>query len=131
MSTSLSEVIAKKRVLDKRISELKRVIIREQDNNLVEELVALLEIRQSHLINIEAANNVSQIKLGGTPVSIAAAIQLKNTIKEKINILTSLIENEDQKLDILELQKQRDKYFDEYILLSAGIARNDLEVTIG
>lgn len=131
MPTSLSEVIDRKRILDKKIKELKKVIIRDQDNNLVEELIALLEIRQSHMLNIEAANNASQIKLGGTLVNIAAAIQLMKTIKEKIDIITSLIDNEYCKLDVLELQKQRDKYFEEYVVLSAGISRNDLEVIIG
>jgi translation elongation factor EF-Tu-like GTPase len=131
MPVPLLEIIAKKRILDKKIKELKKVIVREQNNDLVEELIALLEMRQSHMLSIEAANNASQIKLGGTPVNIAAAIQLRKTIKEKIDILTSLIENPESKLDILALQKQRDNYYDEYVVLSGGITRNDLEVTIG
>lgn len=131
MSITLAEVIAQKRVLDKKIKEIKHILQKEQTDALTEELLSLLESRQRKMLNIEAANNASTIKLGATDVKISAAIQLRKTIKEKIDFLTSLITNDDCRLDKLELQKQRDKCYEEYIILTVGITRNDLEVTLG
>jgi hypothetical protein len=131
MSVTLAEIIAQKRVLDKKVKELKIILQRDQTDVLTEELITLLEQRQSKLLSIEAANNTSTIRLGGTEVKISAAIQLRKTIKEKIDFLTSLINNDNCRLSKLDLQRQRDKYYEEYIILTVGITRNDLEVTIG
>ena len=131
MTDTLAEVIADKRYLDKKIAELKKVVTKVPNDNLVQELLALIEIRQARMLNIEAANNASMINIGGTEVSIAVAVQLRKTVKEKADLLTSMIENDESGLDIVTLQKQRDKYQREYTLLTLGITRNDLKVTIG
>lgn len=130
MAVYLAEVIAQKRILDKKVKEVKEILQHEQSDKLSQELFALLELRQSKLLNIEAANNASIINIGGTEVSIAVAVQLRKTIKEKIDVITSLIRNQECRLDKVELQQQRDRYYDEYILLTMGITRNDLKVTI-
>lgn len=130
MAAYLAEIIAQKRILDKKIKEVKEILQHEQSDKLSQELFALLELRQSKLLNIEAANHASKINIGGTEVSIAVAIQLRNTIKEKIDVITSLIGNQACELDKIELQQQRDRYYDEYVLLTMGITRNDLKVTI-
>jgi len=48
-----------------------------------------------------------------------------------MDILTAMINNKDSHLDKIELQRQRDRYHDEYVLLSMGIKKNDLTITIG
>lgn len=131
MTTYLAEVLAQKRILDKKIKEIKQLLQFEQNDTLAQELFAFLELRQSKLLNIEVANNTSTINIGGTAISIAAAIQLRKTIKEKIDVLTQLISNRECALNKLELQQQRDKYYDEFVLLTLGISRNDLQVTVG
>jgi hypothetical protein len=70
------------------------------------------------------------MNVGGTEISVSTVIIIRNTIKEKIDLLTSMIDNKDCNLDKIELQRQRDKYYSEYILLTMGINRNDLTVTI-
>jgi len=126
----LAEIIAQKRILDRKILEVKRFLQHEQTNALAQELFALLEMRQNKILNITAANNASTISIGGTEVSIATAIEIRVTIKEKIGVLTKLINSNECNLDKIELQSQRDKYYDEYTLLSMGIERNDLQVTV-
>ena len=127
----LAELIFQKEVFDKKISELKKLLKNHQTDAYAEELNAMLELRQGTLITIKAANEASKIKIGGSEVPISIAVLLRDTVKEKIDIMTDLIEDENCNLDKIKLQKQRDKYYDEYALLSMGINRNDLQVTVG
>jgi len=126
----LIEVLAQKRLLDKKISEIKEILCIEQTDTLAEELFNLFEMRQRLLLNINTANTLSEIDIGGTRVSIATAVEIRDTIKSKIEVLTSLIRNKNCTLDKLELQSQRDKYHEEFILLTMGITRNDLQVRV-
>lgn len=131
MPEVLAEVLADKKYLDQKIQELKTAIDRKPNDNLVQELLALIELRQARMLSIAAANNTSVIRLGDTEVTINVAIEIRDTIKEKMDILTSMIANEDSGLDIITLQRQRDKYQREYALITLGINHNDLKVTLG
>ena len=126
----LTEIIAKKRIFDKKINEIKTLLKLEQTESLVEEFNALLEQRQSILLQIKTANNNSTINIGGNDVTIATAVVIRDVIKEKIDIITVLINNKECVLDKIKLQHQRDEYYNSYILLSMGISRNDLQVKV-
>lgn len=128
---SLFEIVAQKKLLDLKIKELEEELKIKQTEVLAEEFFVLLELRQGKLLNIDAANNASHIKIGETEVSIATAVRLRDTIKAKIDLLTSLIRDENCSLDIVDLQSQRDKFYDEFLLLTMAINRNDFQVTIG
>lgn len=127
----LMEVIANKRIIDKKISELRKLLSIKQTDELAQELMDLLEQKQTKCININSANEQSSISLGGTDLSVNVAVMIRDTISEKISILTELINDPECTLDKLNLQKQRDKHFDEYILINMSIQRNDLNVTVG
>jgi hypothetical protein len=127
----LFELLTDKTMLDTKIEEIKSILKHEQNDNLAQELFALLELRQSKLLHISAANNLSKLNVGGSEISIDTAVTVRKTIKEKIDILTDMIINKDCHLDKIELQKQRDRYYGEYVLLSMGIKRNDLTVIVG
>ncbi len=127
----LTEVIAQKKLYDRKIVEVKMLLKVRPDELLAQELMDLLEMRQGKLININSANEQSKISLGGTDVPISVAVMIRDTIDEKVSILTDLINDTDSSLDKLKLLKQRDKHFDEYTLINMGIQRNDLNVTVG
>lgn len=128
--TYLAEVVANKRILDKKIREIKNILQYSPTDSLAQELISLLDFRQGKLLNIAAANNMSKISIGGTEVTISTAVTIRKVIKEKINVLTKLIENQECSLDKMEFQKQRDGHYQEYILLTMGINRNDLQVKV-
>jgi len=127
----LSEILINKKMLNRKIKEIKHLLMRNQSDDMAQELMGLLELKQSKLMQINSANNQSLIKIGGTDVSIANAIIIRDTIKEKVDFLTSLIETKDSRLDKLSLMEQRDKFFEEYTVLNMAIQRNDLNVTVG
>lgn len=126
----LFEFIERKRIINTKIKEINNIIQFEQHDKLADELIALIDEKQSILIDINSANTISTLNIGGNDISIATALIIRKTIKDKIDVLTSLISNGNCVLDKLELQSQRDKYFMEYMLLTMGINRNDLSVEI-
>ena len=127
----LFEILTDKKMLDTKIEEIKSILLYEQTDDLAQELFALLELRQSKILNIIKANSVSKLNIGGTEIDITTAVVIRNTIKEKIDFLTDMINNKDCNLNKIELQQQRDKHYSEYVLLSMGIKRNDLTVMVG
>lgn len=126
----LKEIIYQKRMIDDKIIELRSILQEEQSDDLAQELFLLIEQRQNLLLKIQTANNASTLNIGGTDVTISTALIIRETINEKITVLTNLINNRECNLNKMELQKQRDKHFEEYTLLSMGIERNDLQVQV-
>lgn len=126
----LFELVSDYNILSKKIKEIKDILVYKQTEDLAQELFSLLELKQSKLLHITEANNLSKMNVGGTEISVSVVIIIRNTIKEKIDLLTSMINNKECNLDKIELQRQRDKYYSEYTLLTMGINKNDLIVTI-
>jgi hypothetical protein len=131
MSTRyLSELIFQKKMFDQKIKELKPILSQLQTDKIAEELRAALELRQGLLLRIKAANEASKLVIGGTEVAISVAVVLRDTLVEQIDIITDLIEDPECTLDKVDLQRKRDRYYEEYTLLSMAILRNDLTVTV-
>lgn len=126
----LFELVSQKKVVEKKIEELNFILQYDHTELVANELFHLLERKQALLISIDTANSSSVINIGGQDITISAAIRLKNKIKEQIDVLTSLINNKDCNLNKIELQKQRDKQYESYILLSMGVLKNDLQVSV-
>lgn len=126
----LLELVGRNRLLNEKIKELRDILAHEQTDDLAKKLLDLIEEKQSVLLSIQAANNMSTIDVGSQEISIATAVLVRNTIKEKMDILTELIKNNKCSLDKIELQAQRDKFHEDYILLDMGIKKNDLQVKI-
>ena len=127
----LRDLIYEKKVICKKIVELKNIMQCSTNDAIAQELFAQLELLQAKRININTINNQLKINLGSKEVSISTAVVLRNTAKEKIDILTNLIVDNECKLDKLELMKQRDDIYDEYKLLSNEILVKDLNTKIG
>lgn len=127
----LSNLIYEKEMLKRKVSELKNIIKHDATDAIANELFAQLELLQSKNININTINNQIKIKLGGKDVNVSTAVTLRDTTKEKINILTGLIIDNECKLDKVELIKQRDNIYEEYVLLSNEIKLSDLNVRVG
>lgn len=126
----LYEILNQKNLLNKKIKELTSILQYEQTDRLAQELFALLDLRQNKQLILGSTNANNKITIGGTELSIASAVIIRDNIKCKIDVLTSLINNKSCSLDKVELQEQRDKYYNEYILLSMCIDKNDLTVVV-
>ena len=117
-------------MLDTKISEVEGTLSREYTEYLAKEYIDMIDERQGMLININNANNKSTISISEKDVPVSVALIIRESILDKINIITSII-NKSGCDDIVGLQKQRDKFNDNYTLLDMAITNNDIGVSIG
>ena len=128
----LKSLIYEKEMLEKKIVELKNIMRYNAVDNIAQELFSQLELLRAKKISIDTINNQIKINIGEKEVSISTVVVLRDAAKDKIDILTSLITNDECRLDKIELMKQRDAiYNEEYTLLSNEIMTSDLNVSIG
>jgi hypothetical protein len=118
-------------MLKEKIVELKAIIYYDNSETITQELFVQLELLQAKKVNLSTINNQVKIDLGGKEVVVSTAVIIRDTMKEKMDILTALITNSGCKLNKLDLMKQRDGVYEEYALLSHKITANDLSVRIG
>lgn len=127
----LTELIAYKDLIKKKLIEVEKCLSDSQSEDLANEYNILLDQLKNKLITIDSANNKSSLNLGGVDISISVAVIIRDSIKEKIDMFTNLINNPNCRLNKIDLMHQRDKHFDDYILLVMGIQKNDLNIIIG
>jgi len=122
----LAEVLIEMKILKRKIKQLENFLHRTADHNATladratTELLSLLDKHRSHLILINRINNSTEVSIGSSKVSLANAILITKTMGRKIDLLNSLIE-EDNVLDVFSLMEQRDRLLDEYTTISNGL----------
>lgn len=127
----LRDLIYEKKMLEKKIFELKKIMQYNTSETITQELFSQIELLQAKKVNINSVNNQIKINLADKEVTVSMAIIIRDTIKEKIDILTNLIEDKECRMDKLDLMGQRDSVYEEYTLLSHKIVSSDLNVKIG
>ena len=127
----LRDLIYEKEMLKKKIIELKNIMLYKATEDIAQELFGHIELLQAKKININTINNKIKITLGDKDVDITTVVVLRDTANSKMGILTSLIVNSECVLDKIELMKQRDSIYEEYVVLSNKIITNDLNTRIG
>jgi hypothetical protein len=125
----LYEAILQKRIIDKKIEEIRKALVSSPDNGLSDTLISLLDAKRSLLIKINIANNSSTVIVGSQKMLVTNAVIIRDAINEKIALLTSLI-GSDSGLDKLHLMQQRDSHYNDYLLMDIIIKNNDLSVII-
>ena len=122
----LAEVLTEMKNLRHKVAQLENYLFKISDTNagLADEattkLLDLMDKYRSHLIMVNMVNNNTLVTVGEQRVSLANAVIIAKTIKKKINLLNSLIE-EDNVLDKFDLMKQRDALLGEYDTLANSL----------
>jgi hypothetical protein len=91
----------------------------------------LLDKYQNYIILLDRSNKETEISVGTSTIRKSDALILRETVEEKIRILTVLATNDDPVIDIPNLLTQRDKLIEEQILLNNAIEESDWRVSIG
>lgn len=124
----LAEVIIEKINLELKIEQLQDYLNRVVGNNTAladtatTKLLDLFDKYRSHLMLINKINNSVNVSIGDQQISLANAILFIKTLKRKIELLNSLIDNEDCVLDVFDLMDQRDILLNEYTTIANNIA---------
>jgi hypothetical protein len=123
----LAEVLVEMGSLKKKINQLSTCLDdmigsnQELEDAVITMLLSLLDKYRSHLILVNKVNNDVTVSIGGSEVSLANAVIIANTIKKKINVLDSLIENKDVLFDVFSLISNRDKLLEEYTTIKNNL----------
>mgnify|MGYP007082006546 FL=1 len=127
----LKELVCEKAMLNKKIVELESILHHEATEAVTQALLEAIDLKQSKLLSIYSVNHKSKINIGDSKVDINIAVIIRNTIQQKMDVLTNLINDNSCILDKLGLMEQRDQYNGQLVLLNIGILKNDLSVEIG
>lgn len=127
----LRDLVYEKKMLKEKIAELNTILQYNYSETIMQELFVQLELLQAKRVNLNTLNNQVKIDLGGKEVILSTAIIVRDSMKNKMNVLANLINNNSVKLDKLDLMKQRDNIYEEYTLLSHKITVSDLNVNLG
>jgi hypothetical protein len=123
----LAEVLVEKSNIKKKIKQLEEYLKNSVDLSydhidiIISMMVDLSDKYRSHLLLINKFNNTTEVSIGGSVLSLANAIIILRTMEYKINLLNSLVSSKNNKLDIADLLKRRDKLLDEYTTMSNTI----------
>lgn len=123
----LAEVLIEMKSLKGKINQLEVYLrrIASQSSELADtataKLLDLIDKYRSHLILVNRINNSIEVTIGKSKISLANAILITKTMEVKIDLLNSLIEEENSVLDVFDLIDQRDQLLEEYTTMSNGL----------
>lgn len=118
-------------VIDKKIEELKHIISIEGSNEVADRLMLLLDQKRDILTDINSANSLVLIPIFDDLIHISKINIIIDSIDEKIDTLTKLITDRNNNLDKIKLQDQRDRFYNDKILLLIEVNRHKLNVRVG
>lgn len=129
---TLRDLIYKKQFVDIKISELKEMLAKYPNNDTASKLVEFLDERQKLSLKIHSANAQCMLTIGDNKLDLNSAVIIRDTIKRKVDIITSLINSDtDFEVDVFELMQQRDNFIDDYALLDMSIINMDINTKVG
>jgi len=102
----------------------------EQIDRMLKKLLECYDTLQKYNILLTDSNNETMITIGSNTISLSTAVEVRDNIDRKIELMSSLIERQND-LDIFGLIEQRDKLIDELVLISQAIDKIDTETEIG
>lgn len=129
----LRQKLDEREFLKIKINELKSNILHFTDdqNNLIEQLLGLFDKLQTINLILNRVNYESIISIAGTQLSLATAIEIRTTLKSKIDIISELISKcYDSDLDLMTLMSQRDTIIEEFSTIDSAIRQADWHIKI-
>ena len=126
----LRQKLDKRKNIKNKIKELKSWSLRSTPSDeLIKLLLAQLDELQNINLIINKVNQQTLITIGGTQLNITTAVEIRDTIKSKMDLITDLIAT-DTSLDITNLIEQRDNFMDEYNSIDGAIRITDWNVKL-
>lgn len=118
--------------LKKKIKELKSNAFEftSKQDELLKQLIIIIDKLQSINLILNKINNESIIEIAGTKLSLQTAIEIRSTMKAKIDVISELIALDTGKLDILALMEQRDTIIEEYTAVNSAINQADWKIQL-
>jgi len=129
----VGELILRKKLLKDNIRDVQKALSKKEKtyskvtyNGFLDSLFGYIEQIKSHDILLNRSNEKTIIVIGKNKVNVSDAVFLRDSVMNKINILSSMIDNNTNvDLDIFNLIEERDKLLDEFVYLNNLINVSD------
>ena len=128
----LRQKLDEREMIKQKISELKANAYKftEHQNAVLSQLLSLFDQLQSINLVLNKINNNSVIEIAGTKLNLNTAVELRNTMKKKVDVMSELIALDDGDLDVLALMQQRDTLLEEYYTMDSAISQADWNIKL-
>jgi len=125
----LAELLMRKSYVKLQIVELRAYLLSDGEasdiNEVLKKLYELEDQDQKYRILIKKANNQIEVEVGNSKTTLDTAIELRDNITNKINIISDLIAVNKKSLDVFNLLTQRSKLTEEYLMIYKAIRINE------
>jgi hypothetical protein len=126
----LRQKLDNRKNIKNKIKELKGWLLRSAPSDeLIKLLLVQLDGLQNTNLLIDKVNQQTLVKIGGAKTNLATAVEIRNTIKSKIDLITDLIAT-NTSLDITSLLEQRDNFMEEFNSLDGVIRVTDWNINL-
>ena len=126
----LREKLDEKKLIKTKIKELRNNLLHGTSDEIVKVLLLNIDLIQNINLVINKVNQQTMLNIGNTSISITTAVEIRKAINIKINIITELINSNNEVLDILILMEQRDMFMEEYNSINNAIRMLDWSIKI-
>lgn len=129
----VGELIIRRQLLKNNIRDLQKALSKKEEtyskvtyNGFLDSLFGYIEQIKSHDVLLNRSNEKTVIVVGKNDVNVSDAVFLRGSVMNKIDVLSSMIENNTNvDLDIFNLIEQRDKLLEEFVYLNSLINISD------
>jgi hypothetical protein len=128
----LRQKLDERKFLKVKIKELKENILcfTDEQDELIKELLILFDRLQTINLVLNKVNYESIIVIADTELSLNTAVELRNTLQSKIDMMTDLISSCEGNLDVMALMGQRDCVIEEFMVIDSAIRKADWNIKI-
>lgn len=128
----LRQKLDERKFLKSKINELKKSILHftDEQDELIKELLILFDRLQTINLVLNKVNYESVIVIADTELSLNTAVELRNALQSKIDMMTDLISSCEGNLDVMSLMEQRDGVIEEFMVIDSAIRKADWNIKI-
>lgn len=102
----------------------------EERDNIVKDIIDYIDKIQNIKLVLNKVNNQTIVEIANSELDLKTAVIIKNSIKEKIDLITDFINNSNNNLDVLTLMSQRDELINEFDAVNNSIRIADWSIKI-
>lgn len=123
-------------LIKNKIFELKNYVCQrsnltdEERDNIVKDIIGYIDKIQNIKLVLNKVNNQTTVEIANSELDLKTAVIIKNSIKEKIDLITDFINNSNNNLDVLTLMSQRDELINEFDAVNNSIRIADWSIKI-
>jgi len=132
----LREKLDELNLIERKVFELKNYVNSKTEltdgerDKIVKDILNYIDKIQNAKLVLNKVNNQTSVTIADSKLDLKTATIIRDSLKEKIDLITDFINNNKNNLDVLTLISQRDDLIEEYNTVNNSIRIADWSVNI-